>query len=165
MPTPAFIARLRTRIGNDLLLVPTVVVIARDSSGRVLLVQDSDSGHWTLPGGIIEPDEVPADAAVREVWEEAAVSVELTRLIGVIGGKGCSRTYANGDQLAWVATVFGARITGGTLAADGSETTDARFFLDAELLSLSLNPHCRLFFGAEQKAAHAGFFEPPTWVP
>lgn len=70
MAVPPFIAALRSKLGSDLLLVPTVVVIARDAEERLLLVHDRDSDNWTLPGGIIEPGEAPADAAVREVWEE-----------------------------------------------------------------------------------------------
>jgi 8-oxo-dGTP pyrophosphatase MutT (NUDIX family) len=32
---------------------------------------------------MIEPFELPADAAVRETWEETGLFVELTGLIGV----------------------------------------------------------------------------------
>lgn len=165
MPTPAFIAKLRSKIGHDLLLVPTVVVIARDSDQRVLLVHDRDSGQWTLPGGIVEPDEMPANAALREVWEEAGVIVELRRLVGVVGGQGCSGTYANGDQLAWVATVFSAAITGGVLAADGQEASDARLVDEAELAAMLIHPHSRRFLEAERQATQAAFFDTPTWSP
>lgn len=34
---------------------------------------------WVLPGGAIEPEEVPADAALREAWEETALHVRLER--------------------------------------------------------------------------------------
>lgn len=165
MPTPAFITKLRAKIGNDLLLVPTVVVIARDSNGRLLLVHDHDSDQWTLPGGIVEPDEMPANAALREVWEEAGVIVELSRLVGVVGGQGCSGTYANGDRLAWVATVFSAAIMGGTLAADGQETSEARLVDEDQLAGMAIHPHSLRFLQAEQQAAAAAFFDRPTWRP
>ena len=165
MPTPPFIAKLRRKIGNDLLCVPTVVVICRDVSGRLLLVHDADSKRWTLPGGIIEPDEVPADAAVREVWEEASVQIELTGLIGVVGGPGCGGTYRNGDQLAWVATVFSAIPTGGAPRGDGKETTHACFFDPDKVQELDLNPHAQLFLNAEAKAQPGGYFARPTWRP
>ena len=133
MPIPQFLAELRKKIGNELVLVPTIVVIARDQEGRILLVHDRDSNNWTLPGGIIEPGESPADAAVREVWEEAGVIVNLTHIIGVIGGPGCETIYQNGDRIAWVATIFGASVKNYTPVADGAEIREAKFMAPAEV--------------------------------
>lgn len=165
MATPEFIARLRTKIGHALIFVPTVVVIVRDGAGRVLLVLDRDAGQWTLPGGIVEPEETPANAAVRELWEETGARVELTRLVGVVGGPGCTGSYANGDRLGWVATVFGARVVGGTPGADGVEIVEARYFDDAGLGGLRLSRHVQRFLDAERRAGDGAFFEPATWVP
>lgn len=51
---------------------------------QVLLVTSSNEcEHWIIPGGGIEPDEVAADAAVREVLEEAGVQGELGACLGV----------------------------------------------------------------------------------
>jgi len=165
MPIPQFIASLRARIGHDLLLVPTVAVLARDAADRLLLVQDGESGLWSCPGGIVEPDEVPADAAVRETWEESGIHVELVQLAGVFGGEHCGGTYRNGDRLAWVATVFHARPVGGTLRSDGSETSDARFFSRAELSGLALRGGTRLFIESAGRAGAPAFFAPATWTP
>lgn len=56
-----------------------IAVRARDS-GRVLLLQrslsdpdDANAGHWEWPGGCLEPDEEPLDAAVREWQEEMGI--------------------------------------------------------------------------------------------
>ncbi|MBA0049683.1 NUDIX hydrolase [Streptomyces sp. AJS327] len=38
--------------------------------GRVLLVHERERGCWELPGGGIEPDETPREAAARELREE-----------------------------------------------------------------------------------------------
>ena len=165
MPTPAFIASLRERIGHELLLLPTVAVLARDADERLLLVQDRDSGLWSCPGGIVEPGELPADAAVRETWEESGVLVELTQLAGVFGGEHCANTYRNGDRIAFVATVFDARSVAGAPRADGSETRDARFFGADELAGLQLRPGTRLFLEAGAPGRARAFFEPSTWLP
>jgi len=45
--------------------------------GKVLLHRHRKLGMWLPPGGHIEEDELPDDAAVREVWEETGVRVEL----------------------------------------------------------------------------------------
>jgi len=44
---------------------------------RVLLHRHRQLGLWLPPGGHVEPDETPDDAAVREVLEEAGLQVEL----------------------------------------------------------------------------------------
>ena len=164
MPVPEFIQALRRKVGHALLQVPTVAVLVRDDAGRLLLVKDSDSGLWTCPGGLVEPFELPADAAVREAWEEAGVHVELTALVGVFGGDQCQTHYRNGDKVAWVASVFSARIVGGTAKADGDETTAIRYCSAADLEALPMQPWVRLFIDAANTAG-SGYFQPASWRP
>ena len=45
--------------------------------GKVLLHLHRKLGMWLPPGGHIERDEIPDDAAVREVFEETGLNVEL----------------------------------------------------------------------------------------
>ncbi len=45
--------------------------------GRTLLHQHKKLGLWLPCGGHIEPDELPDEAALREVLEESGVAVEL----------------------------------------------------------------------------------------
>ena len=45
--------------------------------GKVLLHRHRKLEMWLPPGGHIENDELPDEAAVREVWEETGISVEL----------------------------------------------------------------------------------------
>lgn len=165
MPTPPFIANLRRHIGHELLLLPTIAVIARAPDGGILLVHDRDAGRWTLPGGIVEPAELPADAAVREVWEEAGVLVRLDRLVGVIGGPGCETIYRNGDRIAWVATVFAASVDGSATTPDGIETSDARFVSPVDLASMDIRADSLRFLDAERASKDGAFFSPPTWTP
>ena len=51
------------------------VFVVRD--GKVLLHWHRKLGMWLPPGGHIEPDELPDEAALREVLEETGVEVEL----------------------------------------------------------------------------------------
>ncbi|MFD1731620.1 NUDIX domain-containing protein [Deinococcus malanensis] len=48
-----------------------------EQDGRLLMAA-RDSGGWTLPGGGIHPEENPAQAAVREAWEECGAHAEVT---------------------------------------------------------------------------------------
>ncbi len=54
--------------------VATFVVHA----GRVLLLWHPTLGMWLPPGGHIEPNELPDEAAVREVFEETGIAAVLT---------------------------------------------------------------------------------------
>ena len=165
MATPEFIKTLRAKIGTDLLQVPTVSALVHDDRNRILLVQDKPSGLWGPPGGIVDPHELPSDAAVREVWEEAGVYVELTQLLGVFAGERFSVVYPNGDQLAGVETVFAARVISGMLRADHEETSDARFFHPGELVQLACYSHfLEIHQAVHQQPLHS-YFKPATWRP
>src|SRR5690606_11042673 len=51
--------------------------------GRVLAIRREDDGRWVPPGGIIELDETPEHAVIREVLEETGVHVKPEVLTGV----------------------------------------------------------------------------------
>ncbi len=55
----------------------TASAIVFDATGRVLLIHHVEAGVWLYPGGHIDPNEDPAQAAVREVNEETGVEVEI----------------------------------------------------------------------------------------
>lgn len=44
---------------------------------KVLLVQHPKFGRWMIPGGHVEADEMPWDAARREVLEETGIDVRI----------------------------------------------------------------------------------------
>jgi ADP-ribose pyrophosphatase YjhB (NUDIX family) len=165
MPMSDYIRDLRARIGSTVLEIPTASVIAFDHDKRVLLVRHVEGNEWTTPGGMIEPYERPADAAVRETWEETGLHVSLTRVVGVFGGPLCSGTYANGDKVSWVSTVFEARVIGGALRPDGHETLEARYFGRDEVPLARCKPHVALFLDAAYAQEERARFEPATWVP
>ena len=81
MPIPDFFKSLRSKIGTELLQLPVVSTFAYDNQGQLLLIQEKGSGLWGAPGGIIEPLELPADAAVRETW---MLAPRLRNSIGVV---------------------------------------------------------------------------------
>jgi len=156
---------LRKKVGHDLLVLPSAAVSIHDDQGRVLAGLHSDRKIWVLPGGLIEPFETPADAAVREVWEETGLIVELTSILGVYGGQELVVDYVNGDRASYIGTVFRGRAVGGSLRADGDETLDVRYFAREELQQA---PHARWMDIAIDAIFSEGGptdFQRSTWRP
>jgi len=52
--------------------------------GNVLLHQAAGEDFWTLPGGRLEAMETASDALCREMLEEAALAVSVSRLLWVV---------------------------------------------------------------------------------
>lgn len=159
------IRRLRDALGSELLVLPAVTGIVYDERDRILLVRQSESGAWTVPGGAVEPNEEPADAVVREVWEETGFHTEPVRILGVHGGPSCVVTYGNGDRTSYVMTAFECVIRGGALRRTTDETSDAAFVGRDELERYGTTGWVREFLPALFDRKPLARFTPPTWRP
>lgn len=125
MPTPDFVLELRKKIGHaPLWLTGVTAVVFRGE--EVLLVKGSATDEWTAVTGIIDPGEQPADAAAREVLEEAGVHAAVERLAWVHTLD--PMTYANGDQAQYLDLTFRCRwLDGEPHPADGENSAAAWF--------------------------------------
>lgn len=54
-----------------------------NDKGEILFVKASYKDHWTLPGGVVEKDESPEIACLREVKEETGLSLADVKFLGV----------------------------------------------------------------------------------
>jgi 8-oxo-dGTP pyrophosphatase MutT (NUDIX family) len=143
------LARLRAVIGHELLVLPCATVLPVDERGRMLLAWHA--GHtdgWGTVGGMVDPGESPAEAAVREAREEIGVGIRLGRLLAALGGPDYEFTYPNGDRVAYVPVVYEAEIIEGTpFPADG-ELSELAWFTPAELQTAPLSPFTRALLTA-----------------
>lgn len=161
-----YVLRLRDKVGGDeLLQIPSVSVALRDADGRVLLARHSEGGVWLLPGGAIEPAEVPADAAVREMFEETGLLVHLTDLVGVFGGPEFVVHYRNGHRTSYVMVVFEAEGAGGRAGPDGTELLEVRFVTEAEAAALPTAAWVREVLDAVFHRRGRGRFRGQSWKP
>jgi len=55
----------------------------RDQEGRVLVLEPRYKPTWDMPGGGVEADESPREAARREVREEFGLDIEPGDLLAV----------------------------------------------------------------------------------
>ncbi|MFJ4777754.1 NUDIX hydrolase [Streptomyces sp. NPDC088762] len=126
MTTPDYIREIRAVAGHRLLLLPGVTAIVLDERGRVLLGRRSDTGLWSVVGGIAEPGEQPAETAVREVYEETAVRCVPERVVLVQMLE--PTVYPNGDVCQFQDITFRCRATGGEARANDSESLEVAWF-------------------------------------
>lgn len=153
MTTPDFIRALRATAGHQLLLLPGVTAIVVDDRGRVLLGRRTDTGRWSVIGGIAEPGEQPAETAVREVYEETAVRcvperVVLVEMLPPI-------QYPNGDVCQFQDITFRCRATGGQAQVNDHESLEVGWF-DPEALPQPLES-----FAVER--IRRAMRDEPTW--
>jgi 8-oxo-dGTP pyrophosphatase MutT (NUDIX family) len=145
VPISDYVRELRELIGHRQLLLPSVTILIWDRDGRLLMVRNTETGLWQTVGGSVEPAEAPRDSAIREAAEETGLVISLRRLRGVVGGPIFQHTYPNGDQVAFVSTVFDAEPVGGELLVDGDddEVSAARWWLIDELTGAEMNDFTR----------------------
>ena len=110
----------------------TVDSVVMDMNKGLLLVKrknDPEKGKWALPGGFVNYNEDPADAAAREVKEETGLSVELMDPMNakVFGEPGRD---ARGHIVTLVYMAQPSPSRGELKAGDDAE--DARFFSEDE---------------------------------
>lgn len=155
MALSPYLAKLRAHVGTDLLIVPGVSAILRDGEGRILVQKRTDDGRWGLPGGAVDPGETPAEAVVREVWEELHVRVRPTALLGVYGGDTFRHLYPHGDIVEYVVSVFACELLPGEHPAPYTDETDeVAFFFPEELPELTLPYPSSLFSLHPSQPAH-----------
>jgi ADP-ribose pyrophosphatase YjhB (NUDIX family) len=105
---------------NSLVVAASAVVL--NDAGHVLMIERSDSGSWSLPGGALELGESLTACAVREVKEETGVDVAVTGLVGIYSDPRHVIAYADGEVRQQFNVCFTARQVGGALRGSDEST-------------------------------------------
>ena len=111
----------------------TVDALARDGTGRILLVRRGRppfEGRWALPGGFVEYGETTEEACARETLEETGLAVEVGSVAGVYSRPG------RDPRGHTVSIVYFCRPVGGE-ARGGDDAAEARWFTAAETARLT----------------------------
>ncbi|MEV8511198.1 NUDIX domain-containing protein [Dactylosporangium sp. NPDC051484] len=120
--------------------------VVTDPAGRVLLTEIArgfpGAGRWHLPGGGTDVGEQPADALLRELYEETGQRGEIVELLGVTHRRSLGVVGPEGYPMNWHAVralyrvlVPEPSIPSVTEAAGGSTAT-AAWFAPGELPDL-----------------------------
>jgi ADP-ribose pyrophosphatase YjhB (NUDIX family) len=123
-----------------------------DEEERVLLCHRRDMDAWNLPGGGLEPGELPNECVIREVREETGLEVMVERLVGVY-------TKPGRNELLFA---FVCRITGGSLRLT-SESDGNCYFPPGRLPPNTLLKHAERIWDALNDSREPVFrrHEPP----
>ncbi len=164
MPISNYLRSIREKVGHDLVALTAVSILIFDNEARLLFGRDAEAGFWTLPGGALDPHEHPADAAMRECFEETGLVVRPKAIIGVFGGSEFLATYPNGDVAYYTTIAFLAEVVGGSHHPADGELTELRYFTAPQCEALNVSPASRIIanqaFGASRS-----YFRPASWLP
>jgi len=123
-------------------------VVSNDQ--KILLIKRHDDGFWAIPGGLVEVGETPAEAAQRELFEEAGIRADITRLLGVFD----SRNWKSKTGMQLFHFVFLAE-TDNPTPHTSTEALDVGYFAEDHLPPLSSGHHLRVPFLFKQLRGEA----------
>jgi len=142
MSRPAAIRYLRSSGG--------VIFRKTDTGPDVALISTKKGAVWTLPKGIIDRDESPEEAAVREIFEETGLSGRITDSVG-------EKSYwfflkDENAKCKKTVTYFLLEYISGEISDASSEVDEARWFaLDEALAMLTFVSDREILSSAKEK--------------
>jgi len=120
---------------------------------KVLLLKQERSNFWLLPGGHVEDNELPHETAIREIFEETGLHLELlqnpdekarTSIVTPIPLPHHMKLLPCRDKKD-LDFVFTAKIVGGELKIN-SESKQAKWFTKEEILNtLEVGPNVKYY--------------------
>lgn len=129
----------------------TSVFVLKDD--KVLMLKQTRSKYWLLPGGHIDDGELPHQAAIREVKEETNLDVEIlqvadekarTEIVTPLPVPFAMRLLPCRDKKD-IDFVFTAKVIGGELKID-DESKEAKWFTKEELFNdPNVGPNTRYY--------------------
>lgn len=124
-------------------LVPGGSALVVDTDGSILMQRRSDSGNWSLPGGVMEIGETLEQCVVRETREESGLDIEITGLLGIYTDPAHVIAYEDGEVRQEFNITYYGRVVGGRIAVS-AESTEVRFIRPDELPEIPVHDTVRL---------------------
>jgi ADP-ribose pyrophosphatase YjhB (NUDIX family) len=133
--------------------------VTRDFTATTFVVQDDRTlllfhrkiQAWFPPGGHIHEDELPCDAALREVEEESGFQVQLLHApctmgeVTVLSKPECILLEQITQDHQHIDLIYFAKVVGGKLKVANSEAEDYRWCSESELEAEEIHEDiCRL---------------------
>ncbi len=134
-----YIKYIRSKVGHEKIILVFSGGCLFDENRRVLLQRRGDCNKWGFPGGAIELEETPEEAAVREFREETGLDIRVSDLIGIYTD--CNQELLNGDKYQSVLIVYRVEMIGGQLKCDNNETLELKYYNLDEMPELFCKQH------------------------
>lgn len=122
------------------------------NEGHILLIWHKKLQRWLPPGGVIDPNEIPDDAVVREVKEETGLDIVIYPSAESQGSDSAATPLHQpfriqliriDGQAKYVALVYFCRATAFEVHINTDEAELARWLKREELDCYPLYPHVR----------------------
>jgi ADP-ribose pyrophosphatase YjhB (NUDIX family) len=139
-----------------------VAAVVGNDRGELLLTQRADSGWWLYPVGWADVGYSPSEIAIKEVFEETGIEVEVVRLIAVLDG-----LRLGFARLPMYSLVFHCNVIGGELTGHPLETSAVGFFARDSLPEPLAGAHrwLDLAFAAIDGKPEPTWYDPPRIPP
>jgi 8-oxo-dGTP diphosphatase len=102
-------------------------VLMFNEKGELLILKTSYKNHWTIPGGVIEGDESPKQAGIREVNEEIGLNLSDVSFVCVDYTR-ADKTKNKNESLQFIFSagkLSGEQMRG--IKIDGKEIVEHKF--------------------------------------
>ncbi|MDD2181426.1 MAG: NUDIX hydrolase [Bacilli bacterium] len=125
------------------------VFVINPENKKILLVHHKKFNKWVQPGGHIEDNETPEEAALREVYEETGVKVKLLgrrfpREDDFIRPLGIQNNRNNSGDIHIDIIYAAIPINNVDIIINIEENHDARWFSREELENISIFPDIKI---------------------
>ena len=158
----SYLSNLRQKIGHDLVLTPTVDVIAVRPDGKVLLCYSKEYDAWTTPGGSVEIGKTWRESALNELLEEGGLSAKAENLLpfAASSGQNWSHQYQNGDKVQSFSLAFIVKNwIDQSDPIDTEEIAEKQFFSLDEIKTLKLSKFAKVIIEAFIKYQETNDFQ------
>jgi ADP-ribose pyrophosphatase YjhB (NUDIX family) len=139
-----------------------VAAVVGNDKGELLLTQRADSGWWLYPVGWADVGYSPSEIAIKEVYEETGIEIEVVQLIAVLDG-----LRLGFARVPMYSLVFHCKVIGGELKGHPLETSAVGFFARDALPQPLAGAHrwLDLAFAAIDGRPEPTWYDPPRTPP
>lgn len=139
----SYYLNLRKKIGQDLIVYPSVAACIKNEKNEILLVRKKGSNIWGFPAGGVEPNETIEEALKREVKEETNKDVIPEKLIAIYSSPNFDFNYENGDKIHPIIFFFKCHVKNKDSFKKNPEIEEIKYFPKNDLPFSNMRKCCQ----------------------